>query len=510
MKIIMIILSGVLIFMLSCTKMDDPKVYSILTNTNAFQSRSDAIAAVNGIYARLKVPSGISDSWMYYAGFQVITTDLTSDIGQSDGGTDVENMSNCLWSPGNQYLVNAWGHKYKLIFDANSAIYYVSQMSILTDAEKAQFTSEARFLRSLAYLDLTDEFGPVILMTDEDIANNIENPDYESQPMTTSVEDVNKVIIADLEYAAANLPVNYEEHTIYPTTDVGRASKGAALSLLMRLYMRNHEWQKVLDITNQIMGLNEYALYPSYPGLFKESNLWCEENIFNAMANNVVDAVEIMNHFGPVNNPVVTDRWGYFGVTWYFYNQMEATDDRKSMFFIDYDGTDGLKYIQPIPGQITPPDGTNYMPYAYTKKYADPEGSTTYYDGHGFPIMRYAEVLLARAEALNELNGPNTESIDLINQVKGRSNATLLGDASGFTKETLRDAILLERGYEFFFECKRRADLIRMGKYDTMVNASLVARGKEAAIQLPRDLYFSYPQKQVDLNPNLDNSDRRP
>jgi hypothetical protein len=49
-----------------------------------------------------------------------------------------------------------------------------------------------------------------------------------------------------------------------------------------------------------------------------------------------------------------------------------------------------------------------------------------------------------------------------------------------------------------------------MGKYDTMVNASLIARGKEAAIQLPRDLYFSYPQKQVDLNPNLDNSDRRP
>ena len=509
MKIIMIILSGVLIFLISCTKMEDPKVYSILTNTNAFQTKNDAVAAINGIYARLKVPSGISDAWMYYAGFQTITTDLTTDIGQSDGGTDVENMSNCLWAPSNQYIANAWQHKYKMIFDANSAIYYVSQMTTLTDAEKAQFTSEAKFLRSLGYLDLTDEFGPVIHMTDEDIANNIADPNYEAQLMTTSVEDINLAIIADLEYAAANLPVNYEEHTIYPTTDVGRASKGGALSLLMRLYMRDRNWTKVVEVTDQIMALNEYALYPSYSGLFKEFNVWCEENIFNAMANNVVDGVEIMNHFGPVNHPVVTDRWGWIGVTWYFYDQMEATDDRKQMFFIDYDGTDGLKYIQPIPGQPDPPEGTNYMPYAYTKKYADPEGSTTYYDGHGFPIMRYAEVLLARAEALNELNGPNTESIDLINQVKGRSNATLLGDASGFTKDSLRDAILLERGFEFFFECKRRADLIRMGKYETMVNAYLTSKGLEPTIQLPRDKYFSYPQKQVDLNPNLSNDDRR-
>lgn len=506
MKIIVIILSGFLVFMLACTKMGDPKVYSILTNTNAFQTRSDAIAAVNGIYSRLKWPSGISDAWEYYAGFQVVTSDLTTDIGQSNGGTDVENMSNCLWSAPNQYLANPWSQQYKLIFDANSAIYYLSQMTILTDAEKNQFTSEARFLRALGYLDLTEEFGPVILKTDQDIAN----PDFESKPVTTSVEDMDKFIIADLEYAAANLPVNYNEHTIYPTTDVGRASKGGALSLLMRLYLRERNWQKVLDVTTQIMDLNEYALYPSYAGLFKESNVWCQENIFNAMANNLVDGVEIMNHFGPVNNPEVTDRWGWLGVSWYFYDQMEDGDDRKQMFFINYEGTDGLTYIEPIPGQPNPPEGTNYMPYAYTKKYADPEGSTTYYDGHGFPIMRYAEVLLSKAEALNELNGPTSESIDLINQVKGRSHATLLGDASGFTKESLRDALLLERGYEFFFECKRRADLIRMGKYETITNAFLTAIGKEPTIQMPRDLYFSYPQKQMDLNPNLSNTGRRP
>jgi hypothetical protein len=509
MKLIKIILPAVLVFLMGCSKIDEPKVYSSLMSTNAFQSRNDAIAAVNAVYARLKAPSGISDAWMYYAGFQVIISDLTTDVGQSNGGTDVEAMTNCLWGSSNQYLSFSWQQQYKLVYDANTAIYYLNKMTSITDAEKAQFTSECRFLRALGYVDLTDAFGPVILVTDKDIENNILHADYESKPTTTSVEEINKVIIADLEYAAANLPVNYTAHTIYPTTDVGRASKGAAMTLLMKLYMREKQWQKVVDLSAQIKALNEYALYPSYSGLFKEANVWCEENIFNCMANALVDGMEIMNHFGPVNNSEVTDRWGWLGVSWYFYDQFEKGDDRRAMFFIDYDGTDGLKYIQPIKGQDTPPEGTTYMPYAYTKKYADPTGSTTYYDGHGFPILRYADVLLCRAEALNELNGPNTENIGLINEVKGRSNATLLGAATSYTKESLRDAILLERGFEFFFECKRRQDLIRMGKYEPIVNAYLTAIEQVPNINLAKDKYFPYPQKQVDLNPNLSNADRR-
>lgn len=499
-----------MVVILSCSKIDEPKVYSSLMSTNAFLSRADAIAGVNAVYARLKAPSGISDSWMYYAGFQTIISDLTTDIGQSNGGTDVENMTNCLWGPSNQYLAFSWQQQYKLVFDANTSIYYISHMTSITEAEKAQFLGECRFLRALGYVDLTDAFGPVILQTDKDIENNILHADYEAKLSTTPVADINAVIIADLEYAAANLPVDYTSHTIYPTTDVGRASKGAAMTLLMKLYMREKEWQKAADLSKQIMDLNIYALYPSYSGLFKESNLWCSENIFNAMANSIVDGVEIMNHFGPVNNAEVTDRWGWLGVSWYFYDQMEKTDDRrKDMFFVDYMGTDGLKYIEPIPGQATAPAGSTYMPYAYSKKYADPTGSTTYYDGHGFPILRYADVLMCRAEALNELNGPNAESINLINQVKGRSHATLLGGASGFTQQTLRDAILLDRGFEFYFECKRRQDLLRMGKYEEVVNAYLTAIKQQPSITLPRDKYFPYPQKQVDLDANLSNADRR-
>jgi hypothetical protein len=155
----------------------------------------------------------------------------------------------------------------------------------------------------------------------------------------------------------------------------------------------------------------------------------------------------------------------------------------------------------------TPPPGYYYLADVATKKYADSLGSTTYYDGHSVDILRYADVLLSRAEALNELNGPTTEDIGLINDVRNRSHATPLNIAD-YNKETLRDAILQERGWEFFYEGKRRADLIRMGKYDVIVNAYLNRIGEPSNIVMPKNRYFPYPQSQVNLNPNLSNADR--
>jgi hypothetical protein len=509
MKYISILSLFMLCFAVSCESLIEPKVYSILTDANAFQSKDDAIAAVNAAYSRLKQPSGSNDSWMYYAGFQVTITDLTTDAGHAKSGGDVGLMSDANWGPSNTYLAYAWQHQYKLVSDVNNALYYIPKIAALSDTEQKQFLAELKFLRSLGYYDLTNAFGAVPLMTEEDVAKNIQTPNYEARVEVSEVAEVNAQIIADLEYAAANLPLNYANNAIYSSNDVGRATKGSALALLAKLYMREKQWQKVVDITKQIMDLKQYELYPSYAKLFAESNKWCSENIFSALSNNLVDATEMMNHFGPINHPKVTDRWQYFAIPWRFWNTFEKNDERREMFFYDYIGTDGLRYVQPPAGSVNPPAGYYYLPDVASKKYADPEGSTTYLDGHVFPIIRYADILMSRAEALNELNGPNAESIDLVNQVKARSKATLLGAAGTFTKDGLRDAILTERGWEFFFECKRREDLVRMGKYQSMVNTYLTAIGQPARIDINKHKYFPYPQAQVDLNPNLSNSDRQ-
>ncbi|GGH48537.1 hypothetical protein GCM10007423_49830 [Dyadobacter endophyticus] len=509
MKYISIISLLLLCLAVSCEGLIEPKVYSILTDANAFQSKDDAIAAVNAAYSRLKQPSGTNDSWMYYAGFQVTITDLTTDVGHAASGGDVGLMSESNWGPGNTYLAYAWQHQFKLVSDVNNALYYIPKIASLKDAEKTQFLSELKFLRSLGYFDLTNAFGPVPLMTEDSVAKSVQSPDYGAHTPPTELSKINEQVIADLEYAAKNLPANYRSNAIYPTNDVGRATKGSALALLCKLYMREKQWQKVVEVSQQIMDLKQYALYPTYSGLFEENNKWCSENIFSALSNNLVDGTEMMNHFGPINNKQVTDRWQYFAITWYFWNTFEKNDDRREMFFYDYIGSDGLHYVQPPAGQTNPPAGYYYLPNVASKKYADPKGSTTYLDGHVFPIIRYADILMSRAEALNELNGPNAESIQLINQVKARSKATLLGAAGTFTKDGLRDQILKERGWEFFFECKRREDLIRMGKYQSVVNTYLSSIGKAPRIDINKHKYFPYPQTQVDLNPSLSNSDRQ-
>jgi hypothetical protein len=486
----------------SCNKSLDPTVYSTLTNANAFQTKSDAIAVVNAVYARLKGPA-VGDNFDYWTVRHFALTDLTTDLGHCNYGGDPGQLSLALWNSSNGLLAEDWRQIYKLIANANNAIYNITPMKSITDAEKNQFLSEIKFLRAVAYMDLTDAWGPVILATEKDIAN----PDYSSQPKPAPLDEIEALLISDLTAASNVLPVNYVNNTIYSSNDVGRATKGAALTLLAKLHLRRHDWQKAADVAKQVMDLNTYSLFPSYLGLFAEANTWCSENIFSVLSDANLNGTELKNHFGPLNHPVIMDRWQYYTVTWDFWNTYDNADDRKKCYFPTYTGVDHLVYKQPPSIGATPPAGESYMADIATRKYADENGSTTYYDGHSVDILRYADVLLSRAEALNEISGPTAENIGLINQVKARSHAPLLTLGS-FTKDGLRDAILQERGWEFFYEGKRRADLIRMGKYDVIVNAYLKRIGQPANIVMPKNKYFTYPQGQVNLNPNLSNADR--
>jgi starch-binding outer membrane protein, SusD/RagB family len=501
-KYSIIFLSLLALGQMACNKTLDPKVYSTLTNANAFQTSSDAIAGVNAVYARLKGPV-VGDNFDYWTVRHFALTDLTTDIGHCSYGGDPGQLSLALWNSANGLIGEDFRQIYKLIANANNAIYNISPMTAITDAQKNQFLAEIKFLRCVAYIDLTDAWGPVVLITEADIPGAA----FTSQPKPASMEEIDAFMIKDLTESAAVLPLDYINNPIYSTNDVGRATKGAALTLLTRLHLRRHEWQQAADLSKQVIDLKLYSLYPSYLGLFTESNKWCSENIFSVLSDANVNATELLNHFGPSNHPVVENRWQYYAVSWDFWNTYNDNDERKSCYYPVYEGVDGLKYMQPPTIGAVPPEGVFYMEDVATKKYADSTGSTTYYDGHSVNIMRYADVLLSRAEALNELGGPTQEGIDLINAVKARSKAKLLSLAD-YDQNSLRDAILQERGWEFFYEGKRRADLIRMGKYDVVVNAYLNRIGQPSNIVMPKNKYFPYPQSQVNLNPNLDNSAR--
>src|SRR5690606_23589896 len=103
----------------------------------------------------------------------------------------------------------------------------------------------------------------------------------------------------------------------------------------------------------------------------------------------------------------------------------------------------------------------------------DPSGVSANH-GNDVPMIRYAEVLLNRAEALNEILGPNQESVDLLNQIRKRAEAPEYSLSDFPTKEVLRDYLLDERGWEFVAEGLRRMDLIRQDRKSTRLNSSHV------------------------------------
>ena len=126
----------------------------------------------------------------------------------------------------------------------------------------------------------------------------------------------------------------------------------------------------------------------------------------------------------------------------------------------------------------------------------DPDGTNSV-TSNDLPLVRYADILLSRAEALNELNGPNQESIDLINQVRGAAGVDDIELTNFGSTQELRDFILDERGREFHTEFLRRQDLIRHGKFIEMAQQ----RGKPA-----QDYHVLYPipQSELDRNSNLE------
>ncbi|HUV83193.1 MAG TPA: RagB/SusD family nutrient uptake outer membrane protein, partial [archaeon] len=117
-------------------------------------------------------------------------------------------------------------------------------------------------------------------------------------------------------------------------------------------------------------------------------------------------------------------------------------------------------------------------------------------NGIDFMRVRYADILLSLAEALNELNGPNQVSIDLINQIRVRAGTNIVQLSDFSTKESLRDHLLKERLWEFYYEAMEREDLLRHGKF--ISNAQ--ARGINA-----QDYHkvFPIPQSEVDTNPMI-------
>ncbi|MBK8500836.1 MAG: RagB/SusD family nutrient uptake outer membrane protein [Saprospiraceae bacterium] len=488
MKIFLSSLMLISLGFLSCTDLLEEKVYSELLSNTAYETEADAETLIISVYAGLR-----GSDWGTYYEYDYLMV--------SESGTDTYGLDQ--WEAGNQplemgtysnsydFILNLWDGAYKVIGSANFAIDVLENMSV-PDAVKTRYIAEARFLRGLAYYDLAFNFGDVILNLGESSGN---------LPLSPQAEVISQVL-ADLTFAAENLG---------GATSPGRASKGAALGLRAKTHLNAKNWSEAATDARAVMDLGEYALLSSVQEVFNVANKSASEWIFAVMS--VQDGTGHESQIPWFSNlgSYMNGGWGRLALAPDFFNSFDMEDERRVLLPNGYqDGglgqDDGKDIYYALPGtpeyEALVADGTvsvEDLNSIGTSKYMEGNdryvyGNAAYY-GVNYPILRFSDILLTRAEGLNETGDVNS-AIALVNEVRARSNASPLG---GLDQSTLRAAILTERGKEFFMEGQRRLDLIRSGKYIEIWKAArkLSTRVKILTILMTLKYIFQYLKRRL-------------
>lgn len=459
----------------ACDKPLEEKVYSSFGPNNFFKTADDAEALLNAAYS-LEQKQG-TDGFRNIFVMAEVTTDL---LIIREGGLRglAQPLEDFTWNASHEFFDVAWTRYYSAIYRANLVIDNVPNIDF--DAErKKQIVAEARFLRASGYIYLYDLFGPTPIIT-----NSISNS--ADRPARATKEEFIKFVTDELNAVSEILPVTAKQY--------GRATKGAALAFLTKFYLNNKDWQKTSETAQKVIDLNTYSLFNSANrvDLFKLSNEKNSEFIY--VRPHIAQpglGTNYLPHAAPPNykykGAVKANYATQLKTLSAFYDSFDPKDQRRQAFLTEYDDLSG-KHI--ILGQD---DKRSF-------KFEEDLPATGADLGNDFPVVRYADILLSKAEALNELTGPTAAAMELINQVRAKADISLLKLADFTSKEALRAHILKERGWEFFSEELRRQDLIRHGKFIELAKG----RGKTA---FDYQVLFPLPQSEIDRNPSLKQND---
>ncbi len=483
MKQLKYILSLVLLITLStgCEKLLDVTPKDELAPGNVLTTSAGIKALLFSSYANIQT----QPNYRFILNIQEVCTDVAFNTGGNENLIYTQ-FINFTWDPSvGQFSGTLWTPFYLAIRDANLVLENISNAADASEQLKKQYIAEARFLRAYAYTQLYNNFGAVPLRTSS-------TEDVKLSRATDA--EIRTFIATELNASVADLPAPGQEEAF------GRATKGSALAALSKFLLNIKEWQKAADASNQLIALNYYQLYPVFKDMFKVENEGNKEMIWVVSCTN--SKVNMGNWFPSGAMPVgflYTDQLPEY--KWTAAIQNFATKYKLRDAFVNtFDPNDKRfvlvvrKYVNTANKVI---DLTLTPNSTCSLKYFDNNGLKNE-NGNDIPLLRYADILLARAEALNELSAaPSTEAFSLINMVRTRAGLPNLTIANTPTKEAFRDAILRERGWEFISEGKRREDLIRHGKFVS----SALARG--AVNAKPTHVLFPIPQSEIDANPNV-------
>ncbi len=507
-KLIIFILAATLLIANGCKKsfLDVPA-----------QGQIDEAAVLKDPAAAQNLVTGVYNS-LYAGGFGIttvgfqyyVTTDEASD--DADPGSvpgdnsQGELIDNFAVTPNSFFFDNLWKGYYGGINQANKALDILNKATFDAATIK-RLKGELSYLRGMYYFNLVRLFGGVPKITTVPAVSG-----FNSDSLVTRVskDEIYALIVTDLQFAVDNLPVKGDANT-----EVGRASKGAAEGLLAKVYMYKANWQKVYDLTKDVISSGLYSLVKNKADTLTDYNIIFREKPAGGVGgnNNSESVFEVQtgvnvgeNAVSPLysngQGPRGKGGWDDLGFGWNspsldLANFYEAGDTRKAGTIISVQPTvspngpgntgtflwDGFRI--PTQDSVVNPR-YNYKGYASSTAESPQLSGSKDTKPKNIRLMRYPEVLLMNAEAAINL-GKTGEALGLVNQVRNRAGLMSL------TTVAIND-VWKERRAELAMEQDRFFDLVRQGRAGTVLRA--LGKGFVDG----KNEVFPIPQAEIDLS----------
>lgn len=453
----------------------DLKPLSTLTEANFYETADDMNRAVLGIYSRYQARR--DRDW---ALLEMPTDHLHMSTYRHIGGLEAVNVLD--FQPHNDIFRNFWQANYNGIFRANAVLANIDKPSDYTGSQKEQLEGEAKFMRALFYFDLVRAFGGV-----PEVTRILTVKEAQATPRATE-DQIYSLIVNDLKDAIDLLPKP-------GNIAHGRASEGAAVALLGKVYIYLEDWNNAVQYLEMVEDYN-YALEENFADLWTLENEDNEEVIFAMKYIETLNGHELSSDFIP-----------YFGVEGVSEGGNEAADLSWSLHkkFLDEDERKAATIAEywRSPGSTEDPE---WRPYV--KKFAVPHvGRASTGSGLDLPVLRYADILLLKAEALYKAN-KKEEALVPLNRVRFRAfkDASYNYELADITDpDDFMDILMLERQLELAFENERWYDLVRTDRFmealDVVEWGYNNVLGEAQVVDLdpqPRFKYFPIPLHEID------------
>lgn len=468
------------IFISGCEDFLDKNLQENLTQESFPTTEGDALLATNAVYSTTR-------NWLFNSGGYPILDIMSDDSHKGSNPNDqISNLGpydNFSFTTSADGLDRWWATLYEGIKRANVVIEKVPAIEMDNDL-KNRYVAEARFLRGLFYFDLVRAWGEVPKVTSSAPPLKLEK---------AGTDEIYELILSDFIFAKDILPLKSQ----YNKEDMGRATKGAAEAYLAKAYLFQNDFINAEKYALNVISSMEYGLESNFSdanGLAGENGM---ESIFEVGALSLQGdpGNQYANTQGVRGNP--NRGWGFNRPSIDLRDSFEPGDPRMDQTIIFLGDTlDGIEIL----GDGTTPDEIRNESdeiieiESYNQKVWIPGTTTVTQWGHNRRLMRYADVLLIAAEALNENEKPDQALIylELVRDRARAGNDSVLPEITETDKSALRDIIIEERRHELALEQHRFWDLVRTGKAETVLGPLGYVSG--------RHQYFPIPQSEIDIS----------